>query len=123
MALAAMAAASALAEAPPNSQPNPFRTVETWFKLPAGRMWGSTIAVDIDRDGQSIWVAERCGANSCTGKMDPPILKFDQSGRLVKSFGGGMFVFPHGIAVDKGERRAVMIEGPSREAVELVETR
>lgn len=101
MAVAALATASALAEAPPNSQPNPFRTVENWFKLPAGRMWGSTSAVDIDRDGTSIWVAERCGANSCAGKMDPPILKFDQSGPLVKSFGGGMFVFPHGIAVDK----------------------
>ena len=100
-AVAALATASALAEAPPNSQPNPFRTVENWFKLPAGRMWGSTSAVDIDRDGTSIWVAERCGANSCAGKMDPPILKFDQSGTLVKSFGGGMFVFPHGIAVDK----------------------
>lgn len=101
MAVAALATASALAEAPPNSQPNPFRTVENWFKLPAGRMWGSTSAVDIDRDGTSIWIAERCGANSCAGKMDPPILKFDQSGTLVKSFGGGMFVFPHGIAVDK----------------------
>lgn len=101
MAVAALATASALAETPPNSQPNPFRTVENWFKLPAGRMWGSTSAVDIDRDGTSIWVAERCGANSCAGKMDPPILKFDQSGTLVKSFGGGMFVFPHGIAVDK----------------------
>lgn len=101
MAVAALATASALAQAPPNSQPNPFRTVENWFKLPAGRMWGSTSAVDIDRDGTSIWVAERCGANSCAGKMDPPILKFDQSGTLVKSFGGGMFVFPHGIAVDK----------------------
>ena len=101
MAVAALATASALAEAPPNSQPNPFRTVENWFKLPAGRMWGSTSAVDIDRDGTSIWVAERCGANTCAGKMDPPILKFDQSGTLVKSFGGGMFVFPHGIAVDK----------------------
>src|SRR6516165_892504 len=101
MAVAALATASALAEAPPNSQPDPFRTVENWFKLPAGRMWGSTSAVDVDRDGTSIWVAERCGANTCAGKMDPPILKFDQSGTLVKSFGGGMFVFPHGIAVDK----------------------
>ena len=101
MAVVALATASALAEAPPNSQPNPFRTVENWFKLPAGRMWGSTSAVDVDRDGTSIWVAERCGANTCAGKMDPPILKFDQSGTLVKSFGGGMFVFPHGIAVDK----------------------
>src|SRR5260370_14704526 len=85
----------------PNSQPNPYRTVENWAKLPEGRPWGSTSAVDIDRDGKSIWVAERCGANSCAGKTDPSILKFDSSGKLVKSFGSGMFIFPHGICVHK----------------------
>jgi sugar lactone lactonase YvrE len=57
--------------------------------------------VDIDRDGKSVWVAERCGANSCAGKNDPPILKFDASGNLARSFGEGMFIFPHGICVDK----------------------
>jgi sugar lactone lactonase YvrE len=92
---------SAAAEPVPNSQPNPYVTVEHWAKLPEGRTWGSTSAVDIDRDGKSIWVAERCGANSCAGKNDPPILKFDASGKLVKSFGEGMFIFPHGICVDK----------------------
>jgi len=85
----------------PNSQPNPYVTVEHWAKLPDGRMWGSTSAVDIDRDGKSVWVAERCGANSCEGKNDPPILKFDTTGKIVKSFGEGMFLFPHGICVDK----------------------
>jgi sugar lactone lactonase YvrE len=85
----------------PNSQPNPYTTIEGWAKLPEGRTWGSTSAVEIDRDGKSIWVAERCGANSCAGKTDPPILKFDASGKLVKSFGAGMFIFPHGICVDK----------------------
>ena len=84
-----------------NSQPNPYRTLENWAKLPEGRHWGSTSAVDIDRDGKSIWVAERCGANSCEGKNDATILKFDASGKLVKSFGEGMFIFPHGICIDK----------------------
>jgi len=84
-----------------NSQPNPYRTIENWAKLPDGRSWGSTSAVDIDRDGRSIWVAERCGANSCAGKTDDPILHFDPSGKLIKSFGSGMFLFPHGICVDK----------------------
>jgi sugar lactone lactonase YvrE len=81
--------------------------------MPAGREWGSTSAVEIDKDGKSIWVAERCGmageraTNSCwdaaAGKMSAldPILKFDASGKLVKSFGAGMFVFPHGIHVDR----------------------
>ena len=30
-----------------------------------------------------------------------PVLKFDSTGKLVKSFGAGMMVFPHGIHVDK----------------------
>jgi DNA-binding beta-propeller fold protein YncE len=84
-----------------NSQPNPYRTIENWAKLPDGRTWGSTSAVDIDRDGHSVWVGERCGANSCTGKTDDSILHFDATGKLIKSFGSGMFLFPHGIAVDK----------------------
>jgi DNA-binding beta-propeller fold protein YncE len=84
-----------------NSQPNPYRTFEDWAKLPNGRTWGSTSAVDIDRDGRSIWVAERCGANSCAGKTDDPVLHFDASGKLLKSFGSGMLLFPHGIAVDR----------------------
>src|SRR5262244_1182799 len=87
---------------PTNSLPSQlYATYKDWGKLPDGRMWGSTSAVEIDRDGKSIWVAERCGANSCAGKTDDPVLKFDSSGKLVKSFGSGMFLFPHGICVDK----------------------
>jgi streptogramin lyase len=75
--------------------------------MPEGRTWGSTSAVEVDKDGKSIWVAERCGQNSCldrtTGQMSnlPSILKFDASGKLVKSFGQGMLIFPHGIFVDR----------------------
>jgi sugar lactone lactonase YvrE len=100
----------------PNSEPNPYRTVANWFKLPEGRMWGSTSAVEIDPDGRSIWVAERCGANSCAGKTDPPILKFDSSGKLVKSFGAGMFVFPHGISVDK-DGNVWVTDGQGRDGI------
>src|SRR5262245_28055797 len=83
--------------APTNDAPNPFQTIEGFFKLPEGRTWGSTSAVDVARDGRSIWVAERCGTNSCvadpaTGKMSDidPILLFDESGKLVRSFGKGL---------------------------------
>jgi streptogramin lyase len=97
----------AQATGPTNSAPNPYTTIEHFFKMPDGRTWGSTSAVEIDRDGRSIWVAERCGANSCldraTGQMSnlPSILKFDASGKLVASFGQGLLVFPHGIYVDR----------------------
>jgi sugar lactone lactonase YvrE len=88
-------------DAPPaNSQANPYRTVEGWAKLPAGRSWGATSAVDVAPDGKSIWIAERCGANTCAGSSLPAILLFDPAGQLTTSFGAGMFVFPHGIHVD-----------------------
>ena len=90
-----------------NSAPNPYRTIENFFRMPEGRTWGSTSAVEVDRDGHSLWVAERCGQNSCldraTGQMSnlPSILKFDASGKLVRRFGEGMLIFPHGIHVDR----------------------
>src|SRR3954470_18983424 len=92
---------------PTNDLPNPYQPAENYFKLPEGRTWGSTSAVEIDKDGKSIWVAERCGANSCldraTGQMStlPTVLKFDSTGKLVKSFGAGLLIFPHGIYVDR----------------------
>jgi sugar lactone lactonase YvrE len=100
-------AAAQSAAKPTNDAPNPYNTVSDYFKLPAGRTWGSTSAVEIDKDGKSIWVAERCGANLCldraTGKMSdaPTVLKFDSTGKLVKSFGAGLLIFPHGIYVDR----------------------
>ena len=90
-------AATALAAA----QPNPYRTVEGWAKMPEGRKWGATSAVDIAPDGRSIWVAERCGANSCLNSDLPVVLKFDADGNLVTSFGSGLMIFPHGIHVDR----------------------
>lgn len=99
----ALTAQSAMA--PTNDAPNPYETIEGHFKMPAGRTWGSTSAVDVAPDGRTIWVAERCGANRCVDTKGEPspldiVLKFDPSGKLLTSFGKGMFVFPHGIHVD-----------------------
>ena len=88
---------------PTNDAPNPYRTVEGWAKLPAGRVWGATSGVDVDRDGTSIWVAERCGANSCASSTLDPVLEFDASGNLVAHFGGGLMAAPHGIFVDRDD--------------------
>ena len=86
---------------PSASLPNPYRLVEGWAKLPDGRTWGAPAAVDMDPDGRSVWVFERCGKNSCADSPLAPVLKFDASGTLVKSFAAGQFLFPHGLAVDK----------------------
>ena len=97
---AALFAAAAFAGNEPNSQPNPYRTVTGWFHLPEGRTMGSSSAVDVDSKGH-IWFVDRCGANSCAGSTLDPVFEFDENGKMLKNFGGGMFIFPHGICIDK----------------------
>ena len=82
-----------------NDFPNSYK-IENFGQLPSGRKMGQAYGIDIDRDGKSIWVFERCGAATCDGSNLAPLLKFDSSGRLVASFGAGMFVYPHGLFVD-----------------------
>src|ERR1700686_5398997 len=71
--------------------PNPYHEVANWAKLPAGAKWAGVISVDPASNGD-IWVFHR---------SDPPILRFDQSGKVVKSFGEGRFVQGHGMTVDR----------------------
>src|SRR5919108_5589248 len=86
----------------PNPNPN---VIKAWGSLPDARAWGSSAGVDIGPDGH-IWAYDRCGAVALTGGCDTvnvdPILKFDRStGKVLTSFGAGMFVLPHGIHVDR----------------------
>ena len=83
-----------------NDAPNPYKTIENWAKLPAGRVWGATSAVYPANDGKHIWIAERCGANLCVGSDLDPVLLYDESGNVVRSFGAGLITWPHGITVD-----------------------
>ena len=94
-------AAQQPAPQPTNDAPNPYETVVGWAKMPFGRTWGSTSAVGVGPDGRSIWVAERCGANSCASSTLDPILMFDANGNLVRSFGAGLIQVPHGLHVDR----------------------
>ncbi len=89
--------------APVNDLPNPYQTVESYFKLPPDRKFGATSAIEIDKDGKTIWVAERCGGNSgcLANPLVDPILHFDENGNFMRSFGAGLFSSPHGIFVDK----------------------
>ncbi len=95
---------------PINDRPNPYLAVDDHFMMPIadmprwgepGRTWGSMPAMDTGSDGTSIWVTERCGANSCVGSDLAAVHQFDASGKLVKSFGAGMFAWPHGIHIDR----------------------
>ena len=86
--------------APRNDVPQPYRTTRDWGQLPAGTKWAAVTAVEPAADG-SLFVIHRCVDNSCAGRSEPPILKFDRNGKLLKSWGAGMFVFPHGATVDR----------------------
>jgi len=85
---------------PINNLPNPYETVRDWSNPPAGRTWGSISAINIDIDGESVWIGDRCGANSCAGSDLDPVVKLDSDGNVVKSFGAGLILWPHGIDVD-----------------------
>lgn len=60
----------------PDSQPNPYRTIRDFFKLPPRRTMGSTNSVAVDHQGH-IWVIDRCGANDCASSKLDPIMEFD----------------------------------------------
>ena len=101
--LAILVAASSAVLGQAASAPNPYKWDEGWKpELPAGREWGSTAGVGVDREG-NIYVAERCGGNplGCAGKSIDPIVKLAPSGRFLSAFGGGLFVQPHGLYVDR----------------------
>ena len=99
--IAMLGAGRAAESSPPsNDLPNPYHTVTNWAQLPDGRKWGSTAGVDIAPDG-NIWAYDRCGVNNCVDSNLDPILEFDTSGKLLRHWGAGMFVFPHGFFVDK----------------------
>ena len=90
-----------------------------WARLPGGREMGPPASVHVDIDGESIWAFIRCDETSpvpvaaggrfgldCLGadnkiKNFDTIFKFDAKGNVVKSFGAGMFIWPHGLHVDR----------------------
>jgi DNA-binding beta-propeller fold protein YncE len=82
-----------------NDLPQPYRTTRDWSQLPPGVKWAAVTAVEPAPDG-TIYVVHRCFANSCAGRAEAPILKYDANGKLLASWGAGMFVFPHGATVD-----------------------
>jgi sugar lactone lactonase YvrE len=109
------AAAAALAQAPRtfpaqrlatpvnDRPPGPYTRVHPWSELPYDAEVydnrASIIGIAEGKD-RNIYVLTRCHRNSCDGRTEAPILKFDPEGRLLASFGAGLFVFPHSLTID-----------------------
>jgi DNA-binding beta-propeller fold protein YncE len=91
--------------APVNSGANPYRVIRDWAKLTLeARPWGGSNGVAVDRDGRTVWATDRCSPGTspgCLGTTANPVHHFDEQGNEIKSFGGAMFVWPHGIHVDR----------------------
>ena len=106
LALAAVALAGAGAPSAAQPYPDPFRMVEGWAKLPPGRNPGAIGGVVVDPDGKHLWAVIRCDAGAdkfgyeCLDSDLDAVVKFSlETGEAVESFGGGMFIWPHGIDV------------------------
>jgi sugar lactone lactonase YvrE len=102
-AIAGLVALVMMLPAEPSAQggtgyPNPYRAIHDWAK--AGRKMGVSAGVYQAPDGKHMWVMDRCGGNNCAGVDVDPFLMFDMDGKLVKSFGKGVFGWPHGFFVD-----------------------
>jgi len=81
---------------------NPYAVNNAWYTMPKGRFLGSSSAIDIDRDGTSVWIAERCGGQDlCAGSSVNPVIRFNAQGRITAQFGAGIISYPHGIHVDR----------------------
>ena len=74
-----------------NIMNNSYRMTEKWPQLGAGMKWGAAIGIIPDGKGGT-WMHFR---------SEPPIIHFDASGAIVKSFAQGMFVQAHGFCQDR----------------------
>ena len=90
---------------PVNDRPTgPYTRVHPWSELPYDpNVYDNRASVIGIAEGpdRNIYVLTRCHRNSCEGRSEAPILKFDPEGRLLAAFGAGLFVFPHNLTIDR----------------------
>jgi 6-bladed beta-propeller protein len=79
------APARVLAEDPP------FRLVPNWGQLPDGKKWGEVPGMAIGPSGRIV----------AFHRSEIPIVELDPNGAVVKMWGQGMFVWPHGCRIDR----------------------
>ena len=82
-----------------SAQSRSYRVTDGWAQVPRGLEWGQLIAIDVDSQG-NVYAFHRCSASDCIGRSEPPLIKFDPSGKHLMSWGEGMLVWPHGLHID-----------------------
>jgi N-acyl-D-amino-acid deacylase len=76
---------------PSNVPIAPYHVVANWGQLDAGMTWGEVPGIAVDARGR-IFAFHR---------GEPPVVEFDPGGKVLKTWGEKMFVWPHGIRVDR----------------------
>jgi DNA-binding beta-propeller fold protein YncE len=89
--IGAIAMVLAVGAAAEQNGSGPYALVEGWGALPAGMQYGEVPGMTIDPSGK-VFAFHR---------GSPPIVEFDASGKILKMWGENMFVWPHGIRVDR----------------------
>ena len=75
-----------------NDLPRPFETYRDWGELPDNtESWAAVTAVEPAPDGKTIYVVHRCFENSCEGRSEDPILKFDYFRQVAGELWSGAF--------------------------------
>jgi peptidylamidoglycolate lyase len=110
--LTAVALAAGLLAATVGAQPvkavERYEVVHGWPELPPGEILGQATGVGIDSKG-NVWVFHRAGRTWQEPFPADPIQGttvwvFDaHTGRLLKSWGAGLFIMPHGLTVDRDD--------------------
>ena len=84
-----------------------YHVVHGWPKLPEGRALGSVAGVSVDRSG-NVWVFHRASRAwsepfPADAIAESTVAEFDgRTGQLLREWGAGRFVMPHGLTVDAG---------------------
>ncbi len=106
-ALAAAWALAACDELAPPLPPEvvPLATVDkTWPIIPEDAVFGQVSAVDVDGQG-NVWVLHRAGREwkepfPKDPIAEPTVFVFAPDGTLIKRWGAGRFIMPHGLSID-----------------------
>ncbi|WP_437784348.1 hypothetical protein [Sorangium sp. So ce1097] len=107
-ALAAGALAGACTSRPPPAADDapaagPYEVVDGWPRIPDGMTFGPALDVAVDGRGR-VLVSHAAGRTSGNDAPigEATILVFDpETGELLDAWGEGLFVYPHGIEVDR----------------------
>ena len=93
------------AQTTPSAMSNPYRLVPSWPALGPAMKWGAAIGLIPDGQG-GVWMHFR---------SEPAINHFDAAGKLLASFGQGVFVQAHGFCRDRAGNFWAGDSGPFRD--------